>query len=100
MLGGIGYCIECGIQVVSFVASYKNLEWAKHTYNVNQSWFFVREYRMTYYVCIMGLLIILSALKAVTWYKVVDPLTNLRIANPFSMGIAERLEKIAYALFV
>ncbi|MEO8769441.1 MAG: DUF2975 domain-containing protein [Ferruginibacter sp.] len=98
LLGGIGYCIECGGQLVSFVASFKNLEWAKQTYNVNQSWFYIREYSMSYYACTMSLLILLSGLKAFTWFKVVNLLTNLRITNPFSMEIAEKIERIGYTL--
>lgn len=97
-MGAIGYSIDCGAQVTSFVASFINPEWAKRTYQVNLDIFNIREHSTWFYAYAMSLTIVVSALKATIWYVVFDLLTKLKLQTPFSMEVEKKLERIAYLL--
>jgi Protein of unknown function (DUF2975) len=98
LLGGIGYSIECGSELLSLVASFINPEWAKHTYSADQNIFGIREYSISFYVYAMCLTIVVSALKAFIWYVVFDLLSRLKLQTPFSIEVEKKLERIAYLL--
>ncbi len=98
LLGGIGYSIECGIQILLFVASFINPDWAKHVYATNQSLFGLRQYNIWFFINSMSLVITLSGLKALIWYVVFDLLLKLKLQNPFSMDVAKKIEFISYLL--
>ncbi len=97
-LGAIGYSIECGSQLLSFIASFINPDWAKHTYEVDLNIFSIREHSIWFYSYAMCLTIAVSALKAIIWYMVVDLLSKLKLQTPFSMEVEKKLERIAYLL--
>ena len=100
LLGAIGYSIECGSQLLSFVASFINPGWAKRTYHANPDIFALRDRFFVYYVYSMVVVIALSALKATVWYVMVDLLTKLRLSTPFSIGVAVKLKRISSLLLV
>jgi hypothetical protein len=98
LLGGIWYSILCGSQVLTFVASFINPNWAKHTYEEDLNIFSIREHSISFYVYAMSLVIAVSALKALIWYVVFDLLSKLKLQTPFSMEVEKKLERIAYLL--
>jgi Protein of unknown function (DUF2975) len=98
LMGGIGYSIECGSELLSLVASFINPEWAKHTYAADQHIFGIREHSVWFYVYAMCLTIAVSALKAFIWYVVFDLLLKLKLQTPFSIEVEKKLERIAYLL--
>lgn len=99
LLGAIGFAIECGSQLLSFIASFVNPEWASKTYNADASWITIRAYSQWYYVMVMSLVIAISALKAFVWFLIFSLLRKLQLHSPFSAGVAAKLEQIAYLLF-
>ncbi|HXS54890.1 MAG TPA: DUF2975 domain-containing protein [Hanamia sp.] len=98
LLGAIGYSIDCGAQLTTFVASFINPEWAKRTFEVNLNIFSIREQSIWFYSYGMCLTIAVSALKGTIWYVVVDLLSKLKLQTPFSMEVEKKLERIAYML--
>lgn len=99
ILGAIGYSIDCGAQLTSFVASFINPEWAKRTYEADLNIFSIRERSIWFYCYAMCLTIVVSALKATVWYVVMDLLSKLTLQTPFSMEVEKKIERIAYLLF-
>lgn len=98
LLGGIGYSILCGSQLLTLVASFINPDWAKRTYEADLNICRIRDHSIGFYVCAMCLTIAVSALKAFIWYVVCDLLSNLKLQTPFSMEVEKKLERIAYLL--
>lgn len=98
LLAAIGFSIECGSEILSFVASFINPAWAERVYHVDLSIFSIRQQSVTLYVYAMFIVIAVSALKSTVWYLVVDLLQKLRLQSPFTMLVTEKLEKIAYLL--
>jgi len=99
IVGGIWYSIRCGSQLLTFVASFINLDWAKLTYDANPAMFSILEQSTTYYVFAMSLIIVTLALKALIWYIMYDLLLQLKLQTPFSIHTEKKLEQIAYLLF-
>ena len=95
-MGAIGYSIDCGAQLTSFVASFINPEWAKRTYQVNLDISKIREQSVWYYSYAMCLNIAISSLKVTIWYVVYSLLTKLKLQTPFSIEVEKKLEGIAY----
>ncbi len=93
IIGAIGYSIDCGAQLTSFVASFINPAWAKHTYQADMNMFRILEHGICFYSCAMSLMIIASALKATIWYVVFDLLLKLKLQTPFSMQVEKKNRK-------
>lgn len=98
LLAAIGFSIECGAQILSFVASYINPDWAERTYMADPIWFQIREYDRWYYIQLMSMIIATSALKAWVWYLIFDLLNKLELKSPFSPFVTKKLESISYLL--
>jgi len=98
LAGGVGYSIICGAQLTTLVASFINPEWAKRTYEVDLNLFSIRDHSSTFYVWAMGLMIMVSFLKAFIWWVVFALLSKLKLQTPFSMEVEKKLEKIAYLM--
>ena len=98
LLGGVGYSILWGGQLVTLIASFINPEWAKHTYEVDMNLFSIRAHSTGFYANAMILTIAVSVLKATIWFVVFDLLSKLKLQNPFSMEVEKKLERIAYLL--
>ncbi len=98
LLGGIGSSILWGSQLVTLVSSFINPEWSRHTYQVDLTLFSIREKSIGFYVCAMILIISISVLKALFWYKVFELLSELKLQTPFSREVVIKLERMAYIL--
>ncbi len=97
-MGVIWYSILWGSQLLTLVSSFINLDWAKHTYEVDLNLFSIREHSIGFYVGAMALTIAVSLIKAFVWYVVFDLLSKLKLQTPFSMEVEKKLERIAYLL--
>lgn len=99
LLGAIGFSIVCGGQLLTLVASYINLDWAKRTYLADLNLFRVRELSIWYFTFAMVINIAVAALKAFVWYVLFNLLLKLKLQTPFSIDVEKKLEGIAYLLF-
>ncbi len=99
LAGGVGCSILFGSQMFTLVSSFINPEWAKHTYQVDLNLFSIRDQSIGFYVIAMILIIAVSVLKALFWYKVFELLSELKLQTPFSREVVIKLEKMAYIIF-
>ncbi len=99
IIAAIGFSIECGAQILSFVTSFINRDWAERTYGAEPVWFQIRETNHWYYIQLMSMIIATSAIKAWIWYLIFDLLQKIQLKSPFSLFVTKRLERISYMLF-
>ena len=97
-LGGIGYSIQCGSQILSLVASFINPDWAKRVYEAHAELFILRDQHIYAYVFAMLIVIAVPAAKALIWYQLANLLLKLKIETPFSLTVANRLQTVSYLL--
>jgi hypothetical protein len=97
-LGGIGYSIQCGSQLLALAASFKNPDWAKRVYDAHQDLFILRNQSISSFVLVMLMVIAILAMKAFIWYRLANLLLRLKMENPFSLMVASRLERVSYLL--
>ena len=97
LITAIGLSFLCGSQLLSLAASFFNPDWAKQVYTTDENLLVLRENNFQYYIYAMSFIIAGSAILAYIWFKVFDLLQSLKMTNPFSMDIAEKIEKIAYS---
>ncbi|MEP7322567.1 MAG: DUF2975 domain-containing protein [Saprospiraceae bacterium] len=97
-MGFIGYAVNFGSQLISFIVSFGNPEASKHIYRVDQNLISVRQFNFRYYVGVMSFVLVLSIMLMQLWYVVITLLSKLNIKNPFTIEVAKKLEKIAYSL--
>jgi Protein of unknown function (DUF2975) len=97
-LGGIGYSIQCGSQILSLVASFINPDWAKRVYDAHVELFMLRQQSISAYVFAESIVIIILATKALIWYQLANLLLKLKIEAPFSLRVASKLETVSYLL--
>ena len=98
LIAAIGFSIECGAELLTFVSSFINPVWAKNTLAASKQWFRVLDYSTMYFSFGMSLIILASALKATVWYILFDLLLKLQLKSPFSIDVTKKLEKLAYLL--
>lgn len=94
----VGYAIEAGAILVSFIVSFINPEVAKHLYNkVNLN--DLRQLNIWYYSCTMAFMVILPVMKSFVWLLVIKTLQKINLVTPFTMEVVNILERISYVLF-
>jgi hypothetical protein len=98
LLGGIGFSIECGAELLSLIASFVSPGWAEKVYKVDPGWFLIREKNAWFSIFGICILIFTSALKATVWYPIYYLLEKLQLQSPFSMKVTKKLEDIAILL--
>jgi Protein of unknown function (DUF2975) len=99
LIGAIGFSIECGSQLISFIISFSNPEYAKKMYLANRGIEDLRNFSLTYFYCTKSLVIAFAALKAHIWYYLFDFLHKLKLKNPFTDEVATKIQNISYFLF-
>src|SRR6185312_1348633 len=92
LLGGIGFSIECGAQLVFFVTSFVRPELALRVYKANSQWIQVSNFSSIYFSIGMSLMILIFAFKATIWYLIFALLQKIQIHTPFSIAVTKRLE--------
>ncbi|MDE3182532.1 MAG: DUF2975 domain-containing protein [Bacteroidota bacterium] len=98
LIAAIGFSIECGAELLTFVSGFINPGWAKNVLGASKKWFQILDYNTLYFAFGMSLIILASALKAAVWYIMFDLLQKLQLKSPFSMTVTKKLEKLAYLL--
>ena len=99
LIGGIGFSIECGSQIISVIVSFFKPELASKMYKITPKLYELRSFDIRYFGFAMALTIWFSATKAYIWYYIFDFLNKLSLKNPFTVEIAAKVQKISYFLF-
>jgi hypothetical protein len=94
----IGFSIEAGAIIISYIVSCVNPEAAKNLYK-GLSLYDFRQYNFWGYTVSIVFLIALPVLKASVAYEVIKTLSKFNLKNPFTIEVAKRLEKISYIAF-
>lgn len=97
-LAFIGYSIEAGTVLVSYVISYFNPEGSRDFYK-GVDLFDLREVSFWFYTQVMSFMVVVSVMKAYVFFLVIKIFTKIDLNDPFKMDFALRLEKISYVLF-
>jgi hypothetical protein len=97
-LAFIGFSIEAGAVLVSYAVSCANPVAAKNLYK-GLDLYGLRQFDIWYYTGFVAFLVALSLLKALVSYLVIKTLSKFTLKNPFTMGVAKRLETISYMAF-
>jgi hypothetical protein len=94
----IGFFIEAGAILVSYIVSCSNPEGARNLYK-GLNLYNLRQFSFWYYTLSVSFLVVLSLLKSLVSYLVIKTLSKFNMENPFTMGVAKRLEMISYVAF-
>jgi len=95
----IGYAINFGGQTICLVLSFKNPDAAKQIPGVGQNLLSLLQHDFRFYVIAMSFVILLSVMSVNLWQMVIALLSKLNLKSPFTMQVAQKLERIAYWLF-
>ena len=93
----IGFSIETGTIIFSFVASFFNPVVTKNLYK-GLDLYPLKEINFWYYLQTVSFLIALPMMKANASYIVINTLSRFNLKNPFAMEVAKKLEKVSYIL--
>jgi hypothetical protein len=94
----IGFTIEAGAILVSYVVSCVNPVGAKNLYR-GLNLYDLRQFNFWDYTLSVSFLVALLIMKSFVAYLVIKTLSKFNLKNPFSMEVARRLEKISYVAF-
>ena len=94
----IGFMIEAGAILVSYGASVVNPDGAKNVYR-GLNLYNLRQFNFWHYTLSVSFMVALSIMKAFVSFLVIKTLSKFNLANPFTMEVARRLEKISYVAF-
>lgn len=94
----VGFLIEGGAILVSFGVSYVNPEAAKNLYR-GLDVYQLREFNFWYYTQFVSFMVAIPLMKAFVWFLVIKTISRINLSNPFTMEVAQTLEKISYVLF-
>jgi Protein of unknown function (DUF2975) len=94
----VGYAVEAGVMLSSYVISGFNPEAAKDLYK-GLSLYELRKLNFWYYTSAVSFLVFLSGMKSFIWLLVIKTLSKIKLKNPFTMEVAQKLERISYVLF-
>ena len=92
------FVVTAGVLMFSYISSAWNPESAK---NIQEglNLFQLRQENFVLYSVLMISQFIMYILKAVVWWMVVKLILKIKLANPFTLEVAHRLENISYFLF-
>ena len=95
----IGLMIEAGAILVSYAVSIINPNGLLKMYK-GLDYYTLRQYDFWHYTGIISLKAAILIIEAYTAFLVIKVLSTIKITNPFTMDVAQRLEKIAYTLML
>lgn len=93
----IGYAIEAGAIILSFLVSLANSEAARNLYK-GLDLYDLSQLDFLQYAGSVSFLVALAIMKSSVWYLVIKTLTRINLENPFKMKVARLLEQISYSL--
>jgi len=91
----VGFSIETGAVLISYVVSSINPEAAKNLYK-GLNLYNLRQFNFWNYTASVSFLVSISAMKSYISCLVIGVLSKLSLTNPFTTEVANRLEKISY----
>jgi hypothetical protein len=94
----IGYLIGAGALLISYLVSIISPEAARNLYQ-GLNLYRLRELNFLYYTAAVSFMVALLLMKSYVWYLLIKTLSKISLTNPFTMDVAQRLEKISYVLF-
>ncbi|MFN0213982.1 MAG: DUF2975 domain-containing protein [Saprospiraceae bacterium] len=97
-LGVVGYAVKLGSQAISFGVSFLNPVAAEKIPGTAQNLTALLQHDFWQYVCVMSLVIAVSAMSLSLWYSVSMLLTKLNVDSPFTAKVSKKMERIAYSL--
>ena len=95
----IGYMIEAGAKLTSYAVSYVNPAAAKNLY-LGLNLYDLRQLDFWQYSVAVLFLTLLPLMKSYIAWLVISTLSKFNMNNPFTAGVAGKLEKISFAAFV
>ena len=95
----IGLMIEAGAVLVSYGVSIVNPKAVIKMYK-GLDFYSLSQYDFWHYTGIISLKAAILIIEAYTAFLVIKVLSTIKITNPFTMDVAQRLEKIAYMLIL
>src|SRR6185369_8626659 len=94
----VGFMIEGGAVLVSYVVSVVNPDAARNLYK-GLDLYSLRQFNGWHYTGAVSFIVALSLMKAYVSFLVIKTLSTINLLNPFTMEVAKKLEKISYILF-
>lgn len=94
----VGFSIEAGAILFSYGVSIVNPESAKNLYR-GLNLYNLRQLNFWHYTSAVSFMVALPAVKSGVWYLVIKTVSKINLANPFTMEVAGKLERISYMLF-
>jgi hypothetical protein len=94
----VGFAIDAGAILTSYLVSCFNPEGAKNLYG-GLDLYNLSQFNFIYYTLSVCFLVALPIMKSLVAYQVIKTLTKFNLQNPFTMEVANRMEKISYVLF-
>lgn len=94
----IGYSIKAGSVLLFFIVSLNNPEAAKNLYYTNQDLFALRELGIEQFSFATSFILAMYALQSYVWFLMVKILSKIKISNPFTLEVANQMEKMSYYL--
>ena len=94
----IGFMIEAGAILVSYSVSCVNPEATKNFYK-GLDLYNLSQFNFWYYTTYVLFMVVLSVIKSCITFQVIKILSRFNLENPFTMEVANRLEKISYIAF-
>ena len=95
----IGLMIEAGAVLLSYGVSVANPKAVMKLYK-GLDFYSLSQYDFWHYTGIISLKAAILIIEAYTAFLVIKVLSTIKITNPFTMDVAQRLEKIGYTLFL
>lgn len=94
-VGFIAFMIEAGAVLFSYGVSCVTPEGAKNLYK-GLDLYNLLQFNFWYYTLSVSFMVILSLMKSWVCFLIIKALSQFNLTNPFSMEMADRLEKISY----
>ena len=97
-VGFVGFAIEAGAILTSFTVSFFSPEGSKNLY-MGMNLYSLKQESMADYI--LSVLFMAASLCIQCWmcYLLIKALMTVNLADPFTVKMARRIEKISYALF-
>ena len=97
LLAFIGFSIQAGAIIISYIVSCVNPEAAKNLYK-GLNMYQLSQYNFSYYTLQVSFTVLVLMLKSYVCYYLVKTLSGLTLSTPFTIEVAQTLEKISYLL--
>ena len=94
----VGLCIEAGAMIVNFIFALSNPETVQNLYQKLDLSEIKKTNEWTFY-SIYSFILVISILKAVLFYIVVQLVTKIDMEKPFNEFVSKKITKISYYTF-